>query len=224
MKQYLSVSMMVLCLLVLSACGGGGGEPQTTPTSPNQTFDLSKVYSTTLGTVYSTQLTGSDTDGFSYSGTYAVANRAQTMLGGVLVTPRDIILSLTSGGISQTVTATSYFDTSGYLISIGLQSEGRVCTPVSPDSAPTIVKIGDFGISSTIVCDDNTSTEENWRVEDGGNGSIRYISSSTEKDQFGSVLYITDITYVINSNGDILSFKTVSTEWASNYTLTYQSI
>jgi hypothetical protein len=48
--------------ILISACGGGS---TATPTDPNQSFSLSKLQSTGLGTVYSTQLAGSDSDGVS---------------------------------------------------------------------------------------------------------------------------------------------------------------
>ncbi len=217
--------LMVVCLLAFTACGGGGSssEPQATPTPTTKIFDLSKIQSTAIGTFYSTQLTGSDSNGVNYSGSFSMANRAQSMLDGVLVTPHDLIISLTGGGDSFTVTATSNVDTSGNLISIVIQTTGLVCTPVSPDSMPTTVKIGDFGIRSTLVCNDDTTSEGSWRIEDGGNGAIKFISNATVKDQFNTVVSVADVTYTINSDGDIVSFKTVSTVPESNYTLTYQS-
>jgi len=69
--------VVALSLLVITACGGGGGGGSTTtPTDPNKSFSLSALQSTTLGTVYTTQLTGSDSDGITYSGTFSIANRA----------------------------------------------------------------------------------------------------------------------------------------------------
>jgi len=78
-------------VLVLSSCGGGGGgsTPTTpsTPTSPTQSFSLSKLQSTAVGTVYTSQLSGTDSNSVNYTGSISLANRTQVMLGGVLVTP-----------------------------------------------------------------------------------------------------------------------------------------
>ena len=218
--------IIILSIAIVSACGGGGGGggETTTPTDPNQSFDLTKLQSTIVGTIYTSQLTGSDSNGVSYSGSVSAANRAQTMLGGVLVTPRDLLISLTGGGSSFTVTGTSNIDANGNLISVVIQTTGLTCTPVTPDKLPNSVKIGDFGILSTMTCSDNTTQERNWRVEDAGNGKIRVISNGTIKDQFNTIVSVTDVTYTIDSSGNIVAFKTASTISASSYTLTYQSV
>ena len=224
---FIVVLIFAICLC-LSACGGGGGSDggnTTTPTDPNQSFSLSKLQSTTLGTIYSTQLTGSDTDGITYTGALSIANREQTMLGGLLVTPQDLIISLTDDeGFSITLTGTSYFDTSGDLISTVIQTTGLVCMPGFSDNMPTSVKIGDFGILSTLTCSDNTTQERNWRVEDAGNGKIRVISNGTVKDQLNEIVSLTDVTFTIDGSGNIVAFKTKTTQLAYDFTLTYQSI
>jgi len=146
------------------------------------------------------------------------------MLNGALVTPHDLIISLTGGGSSFTITGTSNVDTSGNLISIVIQTTGLTCTPVSPDSMPISVKIGDFGILSTLTCDDNTTQERNWRIEDAGNGNIRVVTNGTIKDQFTAIISVTDVTFTLDGNGNIIAFKTASTQSATNFTLTYESV
>ena len=219
-----SILFPIGILFMLTACGGGGSESDAfVPTDPNQIFSLSKLQSTTLGPVYSSQLSGSDSNGVSYSGSIAIANRAQEMNSGVLTTPRDLILSLTGGGSSITVTGTSYIDSSGDLIGLVIQTTGLICTPVFPDSLPSSVKIGDFGILADLNCDDNTTQSQNWRVEDAGNGNVNLITNGTIRNQFNTITQITDITYTINGSGDIISFKSVSTILASNYSQSLQS-
>jgi hypothetical protein len=221
MLKYL---FMVLCLMSLMACGSSGGDDsESTPTSPTQTFDVSKIYNTTLGTIYSTQLTGSDSNGTSYSGFFSVANRAQTMLGGVLVTPQDSLLNLTDGTSSSTSTATTNFDTSGNRISIENQTTGLACIPAYLDSAPTTVRIGDFDTRATLRCNDDTTIEGSWRAEDGKNGTIKYITNATVKNQFSTITQVINSTIIVNGSGDIVSTKIETTIPASNYTLTYQS-
>jgi len=217
---------IVTIVLLMSACGGGGGDssPASTPTNTTQTFSLAKLQSTTLGAVYSTQLSGSDSDGTNYTGSISLANRAQEMLNGVLVTPRDLLLNLSGGGTSTVVTATSYVDTSNNIISLVIQTTGVVCTPASPNNIPSTVKIGDFGILSTLVCDDNTTQESNWRIEDAGNGNIFATTNATAKDQFNTITSVAEVSYTLDGNGNIIAFKTVVTINASNFTLTYSSI
>jgi len=207
-------------VVLISACGGGGG----TSADPNQSFSLSKLQSTTLGTTYSAQLTGIDSRGNTYTGSLAQANRTQTMLNGVLVTPQDVIINLSGGGTSVTVTGTSNLDSSGNLISSVNQTTGTTCAPVSPGKIPVTVKIGDFGILATEVCSNNTTEETNWRVEDAGNGNIRLVQNAIVKNSLNTITTSADVTFVIDGNGNIVSFKAVETILSSNFTLTYQSL
>ena len=222
-RLLLTLTLAVISLISIG-CSSGGGDSAPPPTDPDTVFSLATLQSTTVGTVYSTQLTGNDTNGATYSGSLTMANRAQTMLDGVLVTPHDLILALTDGVTPISIVGTSYTDTSGNFISMVIQSIGLVCTPVSPDSMPSSVKIGDFGIRSPLVCNDDTTKAGNWRVEDGGNGTAKVISNVTTTDQFNTIVSVGESSFTINANGDILATKTVSTLMATNFTLTYQSI
>ena len=222
-KRLIFTLALIGTALISVGCSSGG-DSAPPPTDPDTVFSLSGLQTAVVGTVYSTNLTGSDTNGTSFTGSLAMANRVEIMLNGVLVTPHDVIISLTGGGNSITVTATSYTDINNFLNSVVVQTTGLVCTPVSPDTMPSSVKIGDFGILSTMVCDDNTTQERSWRVVDGGNGTANIVSSSIIKDQLNVITTVVDVTFTINVGGDILAFKTVSQLTASNYTLTYQSI
>lgn len=192
---------------LIAACGGGGGggndAPATTATDPNKEFSLSTFKSTNLGTVYSTQLSGSDSDGGQWTGSLSIANRSQTMVDGVLVTPQDSLLSLTLGGSSFASGGTTYIDASGYILG-DISQDGTVCTPAFPYQLPDVVKIGDFGLLPTETCSDFTVTESSWRVEDAGNGFINFIFSEDDNEGFTGVE-----TYRLNSAGDILAFKGV---------------
>jgi len=201
-------NILILMAVILSASCGGGND--TTPADSDQTFSLSTVNSTAQGTIYEAQLAGSDTFGLNYTGSLSISNRAQIMLGGVLVTPHDILTILNSDNTSNNNTLTKYIDTDGNLISSVLNQTELTCTPVSPDSLPTTVKIGDSGIRSTLTCSDGTTTEHSWRVEDAGNGNANFITSGTKKDHFNTFVSISDVTYTINSSGNILALKTIA--------------
>jgi hypothetical protein len=216
--------------MAMAACGGGGGDGDgdgdgSTPTDPNKIFSLNSLQSTTPGTIYTSQLTGSDTEGESFTGSINFAVRTQEMLNGILVTPSDLIISLSSDSTaSTTVTTTGYIDTDGNLIELIIQTTGVTCTPVTPDKLPDSIKIGDFGILSTLICSDNTTQERNWRVEDASNGNIRIVSNGTIKNENNTFISTTDITYTIDGNGNIIGFKSVTTLYANNYTLTTESM
>jgi hypothetical protein len=218
------LSFVIIGLIVLVGCGGGGGSSAVIPTDPNQEFSLAFVKDTKVGTLYTSTLSGSDSLGNSITGSILVANRAQELLGGILVTPQDELLNLNVDGIAISVTGTSYIEENGYLVLLTIQTTGVTCTPSSPIAFPDFVKVGDFGILPSLICDDNTTQETNWRVEDGKNGNILLVTSSVIKDQFNSKISTTEITYTIDSNGNLIAFKTISTDIALGYTMTYQSI
>lgn len=221
MKNKMFKSIVIgFFVLALHSCSG----TSSNTTNQNQSFSLSKFKSTTIGSVYKSKLTGSDSNGVNYTGSIAIANRTQTLLNGILVTPQDSIISVTGGGKSLTVTGTSNIDINGNLISVVIQTTGLTCTPISPDMIPTSIKIGDFGILSTMVCNDNTTQERNWRVQDAGNSTINLISNETIKNQFNTIISVSEASYIIDGNGNMLSFKAFSTQSSNNFTITYQSI
>ncbi|MEA1988224.1 MAG: hypothetical protein U9N57_03300 [Pseudomonadota bacterium] len=210
---------------IITSCGGGGGGSSSATETPaaTQTFSLAKLQSTAIGTIYTSPLTGSDSDGTTYTGSISLANRAETMFNGVLAIPRDLLLNLSGGGIDITVTGTSFVDSSNNnLLQLVIQTTGLTCVPSSPDTIPSTVKAGDFGILSTLVCDDGTTQEINWRVEDS-NGNANVITNSTLKDQFNATVSVTNVTYTIDTNGNIIKFKTQSTIQDTGFTLTYSS-
>jgi hypothetical protein len=224
--MFKSIFIVTLALFI-TACGGGNSEessPTTTPTNPNKIFDLSELHSITQGTVYTSQLTGIDSNGTNYTGSISLANRPQEMYNGVLVTPRDLLLNLSNGSTSTTVTGTSYVDNSNYLLAYTIQTSGLTCTPVSPDKIPTSVMIDDFGILPTLTCNDGTTTISNWRAEDAGNGNIKIVSNETTRDSSNVIKSSGDVIFTINGNGNIIGFKTNVTLSPSNFTLTYSSL
>ena len=217
MKKLLIIPLITIVFL-LTGCGDSDS---TTPTDHDQVFSLATFQSKIIGTWYVTQMTGSDTNGSTYSGTLSMAVREQIMLNGIYVTPRDVTSDVFIG---FPLTSTRYTDINNNLISVVLQETGFTCTPVSPDTIPSSVMIGDYGTLSTMVCDGNTTTERSWRVEDGGNGTANLITNFSSKDQFNATMSDNATTYTINTSGDILALKMVLFSISSNITTTFQSI
>ncbi len=211
----LNRAVILLSLLILTGCGGDGGGAAVSPTDPDQSFSLS------ITANYPIQLTGSDSNGVSYVGSISRAVRGQEMLGGVLVTVTESIFSITGGGVSTNSISTSYSDTDGNRIA-SVSGGGVTCTAVSPDSLPESGKIGDFGTLSPCVCDDNTTDQSNWRIEDAGNGIIALIIHTTSRDQSDSILFTRDTTYTLDVDGNRLSYGLEL--YYDNYSLSLKSI
>jgi hypothetical protein len=211
-----------LFLATLIGCGGGsdGDSTSSTPTDPDQEFSLAAYKDLTEGTIYTSNITGKDSDGNTFSGSVIIANRPQELLGGVLVTPRDTIISVTVNGTPITLSGTVYYDDAAFLLQSVNQTTGVTCTPSSPYTVPDTVKIGDAAILPSTTCDDGTTQEQNWRVEDAKDGKIYFILSLTTKDQFGSIFFTAEDKYTIDSNNELVRLEVTTTETSSGYTIT----
>lgn len=186
---------------LLTSCSSGG--TNFTPTDPNQIFSLSKWNTTAIGPVYSTQFAADDSDGITYTGLLTKINRAQEMYSGVITTPSDVSISVTSGGISFTQISTSYIDSDGNTIALFFEDLGETCTSVTPDNYPSFFKIGDSGFLSDMLCD-NTVESTNWQVEDAGNGNVNFIAGGSSRNQINVITNTTELTFTINGSGDMV--------------------
>lgn len=216
---------IALSLLLVTACGGGGSAATPPPADPG--VSLAKLQSITEGEIYATSLTGSDSNRNSLTGTFAVVNRPQAMMGGsTLVTPQDYTLTVTVPGPfggDVTTTDTGYFLDDGSLVSFSEVD----CLLVMPVTMPASVKVGDTGLIDPITCGSKVLAS-NWEVQDAGNGDIRVIETRTNTNASTSVLFSTTvITFTLNSAGDILSFNYVSIIFPNDplkkYTQTFSS-
>ncbi len=232
MKKTVSLAFAATMSVLVTACGGGSGSEnlgsaqvdETIPTSNPQPVSLARFTDATEGTIYSTRLRGSDSAGTEFDGTLSLANRAQITLEGVLVTPRDMIMSIDANGTSFTMTATSYEDGYGNLIQIDSQTTGVSCAPVTPDRLPDSVKVGDFGILSPMICSDGTTQTRNWRVEEAGGDAISLVTNTVTKDQYGETLSTADASYVIQRDGNLAGFTLSILETDTGYSLHLESI
>lgn len=211
-----SIAMGIFVLL-LSSCDI---IPTSTPTDPSKAFTLAKLESTKTGTIFSSKLSGNDSNGARFTGSFSLANREQTMLEGISVIPQEYIISISGGKTSMTFAGTRYIDINGNLISAVVQTTGQTCAPVSPYKMPETVKIGDFALLPAMTCSDNTTQERNWRIEDAKNGNINFITNLTVKNHLNTIVSTADVISTIDGDGNIVAFKIVASEPAKNYRIT----
>jgi len=190
--------------------------------TPTQSFSLAKLQSTAVGTIFTSQFISSNSDGTNFTGTVSLFNRPQEMLDGILVTPR--VIEYDYDGLSFIVTATEFVDSSNNLIFLSILNGVQTCTPVSPDTIPATVKIGDSAILSTLVCNDNTTEIRDWSAEDATNGNINIVTNGTTKDQFNTTTAITNITFTLDASGNIIKFKTEALIPSFDFTTTLNTI
>jgi hypothetical protein len=94
------------------------------------------------------------------------------------------------------------------------------CISSSPYTVPETVSTGDAGTFPSTSCDDNTTRESNWRVEDAKDGKIYFILSYTTKDEFGSIISTGEDKYTVDSNNELVGIEVTTTEISTGYTTT----
>jgi hypothetical protein len=133
------------------------------------------------------------------------------MYSDTLVIPKDFISNISLNGEVFATRITSYYDASNFnLVATENHTAGVTCQPTTPDKKPSKVKIGDHGVLSTLVCDNNTSQKSKWRVEDAGNNRISLINTTELMDQSSSLLVSSETIYTINLAGDIEGYKKIA--------------
>lgn len=227
--MYRLISLSII-FLILSGCGGGGSSstpppPVTIP--PDKTFSLKKVYGRSLLDIYSYTVTGSSTDGATYTGSIDRAVLGERPEKGVLVVPVKYTFTLvSSGSAAQIFTSETLIDSAnGYYISTK-NSDGTntvICTPATLEVLPLSVKVGDTGVFPIDSCDDGSTNEGTWKVEDAGDGTILYIVTGVSKDA-GAPNTEYENTYNIDDTGIIISFKQVTKTLSSNNMLTIETV
>lgn len=215
------VSVLVMAVFVITACGGSSGDDGPTPTDPNRVFSLDVFQDTAPGPIYSYGLVASDSLGNSFSGSVSVINQQQSMYQGVLATPQEVTLHLSGPGGTATVSGIRYLDQDANLLASEIPQSGEVCTTVSPDAYPVSVSIGDAGSLSVLVCNDGTTDEREWRVEDAGNGRIDFVVSSTTRDSLQQVVLVATDIYTFDGDGNIVAYRAELID--GSYSMTVES-
>jgi hypothetical protein len=230
-------------LLTINACGGAGGSSfDSAEDSSGCSFfcpdddgnvdggdepsvSLEALTTTEPGSLYSSAVEASDSNGATYTGTVLVTNKEQINLDGVLVTPRETITSLANQVVSATIISTSFFDDSGYLVRT--EKGPVVCLVSSQAKLPESVSIGKSGSLSTLTCNNGTIEDGNWEALDAGlEGIALVLSTTTRASSDNSIVSTETTTYTLDADGVIVSFELVITELLndSEFTLTVQSI
>jgi len=109
MNLFKNITISLLLLTVISACGGGGS-----PTDPNTVFQTFPPGYFTTGYSNTINFTGTDSTGDDYTGTASEQTQAQTTFLGEPAIPVLAQIQLTNtstGGFASNV-GTSYFTTS----------------------------------------------------------------------------------------------------------------
>ncbi len=239
MEKYMCYSKKLLpiaALLILQACGGGGDGgsfsnsslavgSSSVASSTAASYSLEKINSTAVGVAYTTALSGVDSNAVKYTASVSIENKAQSVVNGVLVTPREYRLSYASveASVSQENNQVDYRETTSANL-VSMLVDGVSCTSTSAYHMPATVKVGDAGIVSSLSCNNNDTQERNWQTEDAGSGNIRIIFTETTKNPVGTVVKIKYYSYVLDSRGNISALKVSENFPVKNYNIIFSGI
>jgi hypothetical protein len=232
MKKLLTALISTLFLVTLISCGGGDGDSSSsTPTDPDQEFSLVGYKDLTEGEIYGTGITGSDSEGNEFEGVVFVYNTKMTLnldlFPGVPVTDRSTSINLVFGSASIDISQREFYDESAYLLLMEVWATGMdnamLCYPAYPYALPDSVKIGDTDTYPMFTCEDGSTQDQSWRIEDAKDGKVYFVTEAQAKDEFGSLVSTTEFKFTINSESELLGFKGTITDVISGYTITMNS-
>jgi hypothetical protein len=138
---------------------------------------------TTAGAQFSfPALSGSDSQGRSWSGSLTVIADGATTFESQSVTKQHALVTLQlAGGTLVSGTSTDYFLASNGNPYKSIDGNGVISTPNSPATLPTTAKVGDFGDLGTYTATDGTTESGTWTLAAGSNGGSTLALSSVTK-------------------------------------------
>jgi hypothetical protein len=212
MKIIRYILISVFTIFTISGCGGGGGGNSTTPTDPTTVFSLfpSGYFSAGYNETYT--FTGTDTGGGVFTGSYSIQTQTQTQsaINGVPAIPFAVSLKLnnTASGAFISSIGTGYYSTdTTNPENLGFTSTtfGKTTVSATTTVLPTTATIGSFGSIGTYIDNTGDTDVDTWRLDDGGNGNAKLVISTTTTDQFGTISFTSEESYLIAPNGNRIS-------------------
>jgi hypothetical protein len=195
-KGFGVAAVVALFLLLTLGCGGSGGGSAT----PNTTvYSTAKLTSLATGNSFTLNLTGSDTLGGTYTGSFQSVVTGPTVVNGVNVIEKQAIINITrTGSGTSSLIADYYYNSDGSTYGY-VTNTGESCVSTSSVVMPSTVTVGYFGAGPSMSCNNGTVFTSTWQVQDGGNGNANVIVTLN----FNSATSET-ATYVLSPSGDIV--------------------
>lgn len=189
-----------LIILVLAGCGSGTTDTNNTTLT---NFSVAQYTSLNTGDTVTIPLTGTDTAGGSYTGSFQTNVVGPVTYNGKNVIERDSLISLTTNVAVVLINSMkSYYNSDRTLYETVLFS-GVTATPTSTFPLPTTVQVGTFGGQSLSYSNGDFLTST-WQVTDEGGGNATVTVSSTTNLSLSEV-----DTINVTAAGNISSIKEV---------------
>ena len=187
--------------------GGGGGTPAVaTPVGTTVNLATARAFQTgtaAAGSQLSFALTGSDTQGGAWSGSFTIVSDGATTFENQAVTKARSLITLTraSSGASVTASTDSYFHVSDRSLYKTVDSLNVTGTPTSQASVPDSARVGDSGSLWSIAYSDGTSSSSTWRLDPEFNGNSKLTSSTIVKNASNAVSSTEEQTIYLDAGG-----------------------
>lgn len=226
MKRFSLLGLMIALAVALSGCGGGGGGGDTaatsTPATPTEIptptgtiVNLSAFknvfYGKIAGSQYSFNLSGTDSKGVLWFGSYAVAAKGATVLTRGTetqsVVQSQVLVSLQqTGGTPSSTIANYYFNSSDDTVFLYQQGGTQYVTATSSQPLPNTAKVGDFGTLASLKENNSlvslTTINTIWQLNPDVNGASQLVITSDIKSMTGGGPDTEIDTFTLDANGD----------------------
>lgn len=166
-------------------------------------------------------LTGTDSNGLTYTGSIRIVDRGETTYSSqpAIQTDASITLSDSNGGVtSGSVSLFGDLTTRAHLADTD-NDDGVTCMATQTTPLPETAKINESGALYSETCSDGTAHTESWRLESDASGFAKLIYTATDTDASGNDDGGEESIYIINVLGDVISVTFIST-FANGFTLT----
>ncbi len=213
--------------MVLSACGGGGGDTSATPTT--QTYAVRTAVGNLRSSTHSWTTVGTGSDGKSYTIAYA----SSPLAAGVFA-----LTGATTGRFQSTVnikqgttlvgngSPIGYYNTTDYTGLGAAYDDGRCAQATSVTALPTAAKVGDLGASADVTiyaaCSTGSGTsgfvQSTWSLE--ADGGVAFLCSNATVQNTSRVTQATEADCIeIDAAGAIGSPVRISLAYTGGITL-----
>ena len=217
------VVLMVISTFMLVGCGGGGGGSSSTPTPTGTAVSMATFKglfygSATPGTQISFPLSGSDSLGNSWTGSFAIVSDGPTTFESQNVTKSRVLVTLQIGAGAPVSGITSYYYlTSNSTLYKSVSSFGTIYVPTTQTVIPDTIHVGDFDNFENTTNSDGTTDSTIWRLEADYNGNTKFTLSTIERTG-ATITYTEEDTLYLDPSGNPYRLEVKLTE--SGITLT----
>jgi hypothetical protein len=204
----------IIVVFLIYGCGGGSGGGSSSTSAIYKLFPDGYF---SAGYQESYNLTGSNTAGGNFTGTYLLRTENPTTFNSEQAIPVTALLSITNtlNSASRTTTGTDYYsDNPNDRVLLGYEFKTLdLITSIgtSLSALPLRAKIGDSGKEGSYTYNNGDTETTHWQLDQADNGLAILTISSTTQDSSGNETTADESRYLIDKNGNRQSITIILT-------------